>query len=335
MKKMVNVLEATLENIKVESIEDKLLKKSVEAFILGIEVYNKPTIKYRVEGFSFFICNAWELMLKSYMIKNGDSVYYKDNPDRTISLENCIKKVFTNNKDPLRINLEKIIELRNTSTHFITEEYEMVYIPLFQSCVLNYSEKIMDFHNFDITTLIPQNFLTLNISMQAIEQSSIIAKYPEEIANKLISINEEIAELSSIANQKFALKIEHHHYIVKDKTKATSFVGIDNNADAKVKIIKELKDPNLTHPYNMKGCIDAVKKQLKKSGIEIVFNKYVFQLFVGYYDLKSNDQYCYEYSTGKTSFYSYSQQTIDLIVNEIKKDPENIIQHLKNRIIKR
>ena len=50
-------------------LEDKLLEKSKEAFIMAIEIYNKPTIKYRVEGFSFFICNAWELMLKAYLMK--------------------------------------------------------------------------------------------------------------------------------------------------------------------------------------------------------------------------------------------------------------------------
>lgn len=37
---------------------------------------------------------------------------------------NCVQKIFTNEKAPLRKNLEKVIELRNTSTHFITEEYE-------------------------------------------------------------------------------------------------------------------------------------------------------------------------------------------------------------------
>lgn len=63
---------------------------------MAIEIYNKPTIKYRVEGFSFFICNAWELMLKAHMInKYGEtSIYYKDNPSRTITLENCLKKIF-------------------------------------------------------------------------------------------------------------------------------------------------------------------------------------------------------------------------------------------------
>lgn len=315
---------------------NRLVNKSVEAFILGIEVYNKPTIRYRVEGFSFFICNAWELMLKAHMInKFGDeSVYYKDNHERTISLENCIKQVFTNDKDPLRLNLEKIIELRNTSTHFITEEYEMVYIPLFQSCVLNFSEKLMDFHKFDVTTLIPQNFLTLNISMQAIDNTSIIAKYPEEIAKKLIEINEEVEELSGIQNQRFALKIEHHHFIVKDKSKATSFVMIDKNAESGVKIIKDLKDPNQTHPYNAKRCIVAIKQKLKREKISIDFNMYTFLLFVDYYDLKANERFCYSYKIGETPLYSYSQQAVDLIVGEIKKEPENIIQHLKERIKK-
>ena len=87
------------------SIENQLLEKSTEAFYLAIELYNKPTLKYRVEGFSHFICNAWELMLKSHMIKTlgENSIYYKNNPQRTLSLENCIQKIFTNNKDPLRI----------------------------------------------------------------------------------------------------------------------------------------------------------------------------------------------------------------------------------------
>ena len=60
-------------------IAEKLLDKSKEAFLLAIEVYNKPSIRYRVEGFSFFICNAWELMLKAYIINNDgeESIYLR------------------------------------------------------------------------------------------------------------------------------------------------------------------------------------------------------------------------------------------------------------------
>lgn len=34
-------------------IQEKLVEKSKEAFVMAIEIYNKPTIVYRVEGFSF------------------------------------------------------------------------------------------------------------------------------------------------------------------------------------------------------------------------------------------------------------------------------------------
>ena len=112
-----------------------LLEKSIESFKMAIEIYNKPMIKYRVEGFAYYMCNAWELMLKSHMIRqNGKlSIYYPDNPERTLSYENCIQKVFTNNKDPLRLNLEKILELKTTSSSFIVPEYEYIYIPPFPS----------------------------------------------------------------------------------------------------------------------------------------------------------------------------------------------------------
>lgn len=326
----------------MKKIENQLIEKAKEAFCLAIELYNKPTIKYRVEGFSHFICNAWELMLKSHMIKTmGEtSIYYKNNPHRTLSLENCVQKIFTNNKDPLRINLEKIIELRNTSTHFITEEYEMVYIPLFQACVFNFNEKIMAFHGIDMTYIIPQNFLTLSVSMKALDESEIIAKYPEEIATKLLTINENISDIIQANNDKFAIRIEHYHFITKNKDKATSFVSIDNSSDAKVKIIKELKDPNDTHKYSSTSCVNEICIRLNRLGITLKFNgtnkkfnAYHFNLFCKYYGIKENPKLCYRHQL--TGRYGYSIQTIDFIVEEIKKDPENIIQNLRNSLTRK
>ena len=58
----------------MSQLAEQLLNKSKEAFILAIEIYNKPTIKYRVEGFAFFICNAWELMLKAELLKRNESI---------------------------------------------------------------------------------------------------------------------------------------------------------------------------------------------------------------------------------------------------------------------
>lgn len=62
----------------MDEIKQKLVDKSIEAFIMGLEIYNKPTIKYRIEGFSFFICNAWELMLKAELLNRNENIYYSD-----------------------------------------------------------------------------------------------------------------------------------------------------------------------------------------------------------------------------------------------------------------
>jgi len=323
----------------MDKIEDRLVEKSKEAFCMAIELYNKPTIRYRVEGFSLFICNAWELMLKAHMIKTlgPTSIYYKDNTQRTLSLENCVQKVFTNNKDPLRMNLEKIIELRNTSTHFITEEYEMVYVPLFQSCILNYNEKMMAFHGVDMTKIVPQNFLTLSVSMKALSESEIVAKYPEEIATKMLDLKSKIDEISlNNNNGKFAIRIDHYHYITKNKDKATSTVRIDNSADTAVKIVKELKDPNNTHALTAKACLEKINERLHREGVALQYNGNIakftmfhFTNFCKHFGIKDNERFCYTHKQFSNPQYSYSLQAVEFIFEELAKDPENILDKIK------
>ena len=93
-------------------LQEKLVNKSIEAFLLALEIYNKPTIKYRAEGFSFFMCNAWELMLKAELLRRNESIYYKNSADRTISLNNTISKIYTDKHSLIRVNLGFIIKLR-------------------------------------------------------------------------------------------------------------------------------------------------------------------------------------------------------------------------------
>lgn len=89
-----------------------LLNKSEEAYLMSIEIINKPTINYRTEGFCFFICNAWELLLKAYLInkaKDINVINYKDDSNRTIGLDECIERVFTSTTDKTKNNFQIII----------------------------------------------------------------------------------------------------------------------------------------------------------------------------------------------------------------------------------
>lgn len=332
--------------VTIPELSSKLIEKSEEAFIVGIEIYNKPTIRYRVEGFSFFICNAWELLLKAYLIatKGEESIYYKDNPDRTISLENCIRHVFTNDKDPLRRNLETIIELRNTSTHFITEEYEQIYVPLFQSCVLNYINKLLQFFEIDITEKLGSNFLTLSVKLEEINEEEISARYPKQIAKKILqSLSTVGRAIVSESSPNYAIPVRHDFYITKNPKLATAQFSIAKDASQAAFIAKEIHDMQNECPYRMHECLTRINKWIARDSLNFInpftqdeskrhsFNSHAFGLFTKFYNLKSNPKYCYVYNRNSAPTYSYSDAALRFIYDEIKKDPEHIVQSLKDK----
>ena len=325
-----------------QKIYDQLVNKSTEAFTMAIEIYNKPTLKYRVEGFAFFICNAWELMLKAYLIKTcgEESIYYPYKEGRTISVEKCLRKVFSNENDPLRKNLECIIELRNICTHFVTQEYEIIYAPLFQSCVFNFAEKINDFLGIDITTLIPEHFIHLATTIAPFSSDDLQSKYGNLIAEKIIMAQKSIEEETmALHNSNFAITIRQDYYITKKATGNSVTVRIarlDEDADEKIKIVKELQDINNTHPLTVKKVVEKVKQALKKEGIDAVFNKSTFQDFIKYFNLKDDPRFCYTNKIGELPTYSYSLRVVNMIVEEYKKNPQcghDIHNELKTREI--
>lgn len=264
----------------MEEIKQKLVDKSIEAFIMGLEIYNKPTIKYRIEGFSFFICNAWKLMLKAELLNRNEDIYYSDKSGRTLSLEPTIKKIYSDKNTRVRLNLEKIIELRNISTHFITEDYEAKYAPLFQACVLNFVNEIKRFHNIDISNYISQNFLTITANYEPLSNEQIRLKYPPEIAERFIQQSNQIDVLTQeYDSDKFAIPIKQNLYITKKKDEADFVIAMASESPNKVAIVKELKDPANTHKYAFNNVIAVVNNRLSKSNIKLGykngFNSYV------------------------------------------------------------
>lgn len=318
----------------MEEIKQKLVDKSIEAFIMGLEIYNKPTIKYRIEGFSFFICNAWELMLKAELLNRNEDIYYSDKSGRTLSLEPTIKKIYSDKNTRVRLNLEKIIELRNISTHFITEDYEAKYAPLFQACVLNFVNEIKRFHNIDISNYISQNFLTITANYEQLSNEQIRLKYPPEIAERFIQQSNQIDVLTQeYDSDKFAIPIKQNLYITKKKDEADFVIAMASESPNKVAIVKELKDPANTHKYAFNNVIAVVNNRLSKSNIKLGykngFNSYVLNLFIEFYDIKSDNKYSYKHSLGNSTSYTYSERLIDFIINEIKKNPDGFVESLK------
>lgn len=328
-----------------ENLPKRLVDKSIEAFIMGIEIHNKPTIKYRAEEFSFFICNAWELLIKAYLINNHgeQSIYFTDNPDRTISLSDAIKMVFTNKHDPLRLNLEQIIQLRNTSTHFITDDYEKIYAPLFQASVINYADKLKEFYDIDINDFIASNFLTLSINIEDRSDDEIRAKYSKVMAERLIKERKKVNSESQNEGPSFSIPVQTKLIITKKPKDADLSVNISSTSDNNVTLVHDIKDPSNVYIYTQKKIISLVNKRLKKKNIVLnkqrkngekytdKFTSRDFQLFVKFYNLKQDSKYCYHYKIGNR--FGYSIKVIELITKEIIKNP-SIIPHIKKELLK-
>lgn len=321
---------------------DRLIDKSQEAFLLAIELYNRPTIRYHAEGCSFFLCNAWELMLKAYLIKeHGEGSVYYPKKSRTLSLEDCLKKVFTNENDPVRRCLSVVNELRNTSTHFVTEEYELFYGPMLQAAVSFYDQKLSELHGIEISDRIPENYLMLSVRVAPLDEDAIRARYSDREIAKMLQAGSDV--LGSTADGSIIPAYRTELRITKKKD-ADFSVRVTKDADAAVSILNRLINPKAKYVFGAKKATEQIQRKLSAADVtpwmggaeREKFNVFHFGVFVDFYDMKGDERYSYNFAADDDPpLYRYSQQAIDLIVQEMKRDPMHVLDGMRSELKKR
>lgn len=158
--------------MRVNPIYKSLVEKSVSSMISAIELYNKPDFKYREETFSILAVNAWELLLKAYILKKSrykmqeifvlkPKVLKNGKPSNktkipklnrsgspmTISILEAIKKVEGMGVMPPNVkeNIELLVELRDASIHFVNDGSLSKQIQeLGFACIKNYMNIVRD-----------------------------------------------------------------------------------------------------------------------------------------------------------------------------------------------
>ena len=285
-----------------------LLSKSEEAYLMAIEIINKPTINYRTEGFCFFICNAWELLLKAFLInkaKDINVINYKDGSNRTIGLDECVEKVFTSTTDKTKNNITLLRNIRNKATHLTLPDFDYTLAPAFQRCLTNYNkffkkqfpdyklnDKITPYialvnpgDNQDVSSLIlnPANLLLLEKVKQELGSDETLTQ-----TLRLVSTKKE-----SEADVKFT--------IVKDGGQPVQTINVP-------------KDIEKTHPYATKQIIKKISETLELSlGPNHGFTSNKFQDICKRKNIKSNQDYCYSFPYSTTTIYKYSDLAIEYI----------------------
>jgi hypothetical protein len=190
-----------------------LLDKSISSMLSAIEIYNKPNFNYREETFSILAINAWELLLKAYILRlnkyKKDSIYelmYHNNRKKkryytnrcgnpkSISIFMAIKKLKGINEIPknLEENIDSLIELRDNAIHFIATDITKQVQELGFACIKNYITIIkkweleLDLSKYNLY-LMPLAYIDAKVEMDYVlttETKSYLDFIQTKISNK-------------------------------------------------------------------------------------------------------------------------------------------------------
>ncbi len=285
---------------------------------MSIEIINKPTINYRTEGFCFFICNAWELLLKAYLIKKSSDINvinYKNDNNRTISLDECVEKVFTSTTDKTKNNIAFIRSIRNKSTHNILPDYDFLLSPAFQRCLTNYNKFFKkQFSEYKLNEKITPYIALVNpgnennVSALILNPTNLIML---EKIKKEMNSDETLCQTLRLVSTK------------KENDADIKYTIVDNGGE-NATIINIPKDIEKTHPYTTTEVIKKIKETLELSlGTNHGFTSSKFQDICKKKGIKNNQEYCYQFPYSKNKIYKYSDITIEYVsqvyIEDLKK----------------
>lgn len=144
-------------NRSVGSVRKELIKKSRDAALCAIQVYNNPSVSFKAESHIVLMMIAWTYLLHAYYRSKGiDYRYYKlvgrrkkydttkQNSYKYWSLEDCIS-CFGSPLDAHSVrNLKFLIGLRHEIEHTMTPSIDDIISAKLQACCLNYNRYLKE-----------------------------------------------------------------------------------------------------------------------------------------------------------------------------------------------
>lgn len=218
-----------------------LLENSISAILSAIEIYNKPDFRYRNEILVILTVNAWELLLKSKLIKdeNGkiNTLYVRTSDGKIAENRNKTPKTIgihdaiTRNRLDINIrhNLEEFIRIRDNSIHFYNmENLKYLIFTLGVANLKNYQRLVKLWYKRD---LLEYNFyiLPLSFAYSFKGYSQLELKKETEIIQDLIKTVQYYQENKVESEYDFICEIELKLISAKKITETTDIEISVNN----------------------------------------------------------------------------------------------------------
>lgn len=318
----------------------KLLANAKAAMVAAIEIYNKPSFRYRDECVVILLLNAWELVLKATLSKNRQSIFRKKQrgrPYRTLSWQDALRKAeafFP--PDPsfqaVKKNLELLGTYRNNTVHFYNDEgFSTIVYALSQTAIVNFrdyvnetfGQRLEDEINWQLLPIgikPPIDVLTYLSSRPKRPRSAAVEQFLanlDKAAKELQDAGEDTGRLLTV----FKVRLES----VKKIGDADVVIGVNGTGAGDGPLAIKKVDPNVTHPLRQSdivGSKDSPGKIRELHGRR--FTSHVFQAILWKYDLKTETQYCWRAKEGVLT--RYSNDIITFIKRLTSKDVERAVE---------
>lgn len=306
-----------------------LLESSIDAFILALGIINNPAISYRLESFVFLFCNAWELLMKAKLHQEREKIFYRkkrNQPRKSLSLDDCLNKVFTGNTNPAKRNITKISELRNNAMHLVIPFVPLDIMGLFQAGVLNYANRLQEWFNISLSDRITPGMMALTYDFDpkdfSLEHAKISKRLPVETIKWIKEFQQHInttkSELKGEDLNQFHIPISFNLAIVRNPKKADIVLSAERDASERGVIIEVPKSPDRTHPNRQKEVIEKVNQKMKG---QIEINQYDCLVVRRLYNVDKRSEWFYQ-SKIKGFSSQYSDAYVDWLVEAAKKDKD-------------
>lgn len=300
-----------------------LVNKSKDSFLLALELFNKPTIGYRTESFSILFSNAWELLLKAYIFETSGgkklSIFRKKTKNQkreSITIDECLKKVFSKSNDPIRKNVEYISEIRNEAAHLIIAELDPYFSRVFQRGVLNYIELLDKWFAIKLSKTFKPGLISLISDEGAVRNISVLKKYFSK--EDFQSIGMWIKKFKALERigDKATIPITYSIAIVNNPNKADVILS-SGGKGTKAIIFEKYRDIDQTHPFRRKDAMEEIISRMK---IKHKFTTHDFEAYCFVNGIKKSlkNEYYWKpkYGSGQ-----YSEKLTDAVAISFNSNP--------------
>lgn len=334
------------------SLAKALLKKSRDNMMLALELYNRPSLENKLDGFVMLFCTSWEQLLKAIIIElNGEESIYKPARKRgfkeTISLRESLNKLFNENNQ-IRKNIERIADWRDNAVHLLMPELQGLASRIFQSGVLNYSSEFEKFSETAFLNSQHSGMLSL-VGDFKLPPASLLKTYYGNAADEILELAKNTEEEISKSNDiEFAIPVNVSLVYAKD---GDTIIATANGKSADLQnlknalVVNKTVNPEQSHPLTQATAIAAIKKGLKekfdnakltkclvsrcqKTG-EMNFNTNCFQACLHKLKWKKeNNEFHYFQSLANKHIFSY--EAVNEIIKRITQDDNFLMQAKKS-----